>query len=1402
MLNLCQDVQRNDKLKELCTEIFNGIVDWYKKTHHDYSPMLRREMSDNIEELEKECINTISSYTDEIVFTLSYQFSTKLSLFSVADALEKLILFRHSASFDTSFCSKYGINPAAFDSNLNKEWFNVKLNDVQMIEIVAKVLSDENEKPRFDLSALHEDRHVRSRGTHIAYFEKFLSVLRCYNTIREMIVFLDSDLETELPKFESPINDRFDVDDFISRSKISFEKCTTILVVESLHDVPAQYLEDVANLSWDIVVDFDGYTRKYGFASHIGHFNVQHYQLTDPASILPGDVINHSYTRWYQCGDYQIRTTNLVNRYDRTTGKQQNISIITGLTPYFRNRSGIEQWDSSIFDKIVQLAYRSERRLNIVVLSNNRNFIKHIANSCINYDPDLSFFCSWIGFGELTDEICFDQYDDTENKILMDEHIAHYNCSAAEFFETISSRKISLGWKPRYSEVKRFLLPTEKMPNGKEISENDRNYLDRYFDILYLGAEYDPSDIKKETDAFYCGGKASWSVIASGEAILLSDKVDAFIDDIKTGMGVSQTNLEKQIFFVKHIAGQGGTTLARQIAWKLHKQYPVLELKRTPGVDFQRVLQKFYDQVVDSTPFVILCDDADVYVNDLINYVQNIQRRFSLIVSVRENHSLLKLYQNAKCLAFATLSSDMIEALKVKFRSNSQLSEDILQAKDVKFNTELSEKNPFFIGLYYKEKDFDIEKYVSKTLENAPDDRYRKMLACIAMCDVMGQKNVPVLLIRKMIGVSQRTDALAQFPDAESLIGYSNDKDVPYYSFRHYLLADKYLKLYTDYVKKTSPDVYFDLAKNIIEYSAEACSINSSVHILDLLTYVIIQNRDDADDSSNIKMSKFLSSLGTPEQRIGILEQLGEAFEEKARTYIVSDDYKTDDSHKKTIQLVSHAYAHLGRIYSKAPMSNYTKAAEYLGYARSFMLGNDPDIYHMEGSALHEQLRYNLEYCRNNMQESNDDDNISLFKRIIELYNYVTTYGSPEYGIPSKMMLCKDILDYLCEKNNIKNKNDISRLNIREQEVYSCFMEALEEADAYGIEKNPIVKIKVDNCREWLNSGQIFGNTGEVVAYFQQQYEKCNKVDYYSTNRSLLYLTYAQINHFRAKFKTVAYHRRLYKDNRMKADELKKNIQSLLEAHYDKDSGTDYVRRTRLFSEWFQMAKASDHSVLDCIGQAQKWSAMEEEHSKNNNCKRNLEPWYYLMVFYYLEALEGGTESAEEARRYQKDMENDTKFDSRYSYAHNKFRDLLVNGKGAGQLLNVKHCKYEKDILREAAEAGVSPKIGKGIFDATASGAGEIRLFEPMQWNDVFVHVRFGREKNNTLNEKLKEHKMECPIGFVTERPHALSDYVKDISAGECLDMFYIMLELKNNVEKENKPVKQNYKKNNRRRKR
>lgn len=91
-----------------------------------------------------------------------------------------------------------------------------------------------------------------------------------------------------------------------------------------------------------------------------------------------------------------------------------------------------------------------------------------------------------------------------------------------------------------------------------------------------------------------------------------------------------------------------------------------------------------------------------------------------------------------------------------------------------------------------------------------------------------------------MLGYSLRSSLFSQYPDATSLILMS-EEGVPCYSFKHSLLAEKYISLYSKHIGKSNPDIYFQLAKAVVEFSGEACKNQISIPTIDLLSYIMIK---------------------------------------------------------------------------------------------------------------------------------------------------------------------------------------------------------------------------------------------------------------------------------------------------------------------------------------------------------------------------------------------------------------------------------------------------------------------------------------------------------------------------------------------------------------------------------
>ena len=188
---------------------------------------------------------------------------------------------------------------------------------------------------------------------------------------------------------------------------------------------------------------------------------------------------------------------------------------------------------------------------------------------------------------------------------------------------------------------------------------------------------------------------------------------------------------------------------------------------------------------------------------------------------------------------------------------------------------------------------------------------------------------------------------------------------------------------------------------------------------------------------------------------------------------------------------------------------------------------------------------------------------------------------------------------------------------------------------------------------------------------------------------------------------------------------------------------------------------------------------------KRNKQNINLEPYYYLVALYYLDALNGAGLSFNKAQAATEEIERiikSEKHDLR-RYSSKRCRDLLVKGSGAGQLLNVSHCKNNEEIVQEACKRNCIPLKLCGKYNKTIDKSLAIlKVSQPVTLDGLLAYVDIGRYSNNSLSEGNEGHKIEFFAGFSIERPVAISKYAKDISRNETLDIREVMEQSRNEI--------------------
>lgn len=1384
MVAFCNEIESNPELSARYHRHVDNIAEWYRNIYKKYAEKLEQEFKLGIkaicEDLKTQDIRVeeIPEMVQSFLNDLEGANNTKMPDFVMADALVKLILSKYSLGpgENDRFLTEHGIQANLYFKDGNRTWINCTAYADVMTELLAKVLRDEEPDCRIELQALNQNRAIRAKIVHAGQNELSLSlsVMRDYNIIRDLIHFLDPDID--LPVFT--FCELFNYDKLRSEPcRFLFDDTTTILIADSVHDVRSDYLAAVANLPWNLVIDLDGYSDCGGLLSTVNHNRIQKEILTrktaDQLSELPSD----GRTLWYRCGEYQ--STNFIPNDKFSIGAYT--AFHKDLKANKQNSKNLN-W-KAIFRELIQRAKDRGCFINIAALTNNFTIVNQLIQAIVGNESDEfdDYFITWVGLDKADIQGAYGLDDEGESSAeYIRQHFMHQPCPMYQFYQAFAEHSGS--WRMQTSLNSEFTLPTA---NGSVVlSENDRNNIADDFCALYDHCE--EADIEQSENLrklFYSGNIASWNTIASDDIPRLrkDNEFEQMQQEIRTLLGQTQKDPDKRLYFIRHTAGMGGSTLARQLVWALHTSYAVLEVRNYVHSSFTKRIQHLYDHVLDKSPIILFADDTLPSFVSLCDEVRGLERRCILVSACRDESGVFQKYPKATCKYVSSLSDEAINKLQKRYRQISTLSSKDLDIKDKEFRTVLhgSMFTPFIIGLYYKEREFCIDRYVTKTFDGCGENRYKDVLAYLALCDCYQSKNLPVFLIKDILGFKGREDFLRSCPAAGSLITVEDQNTgKAYYHFVDRLLSKCYLEIYCERLygsKDNLPNVILQLSEKLIDHIAKASEKSfDTTSCLDTLIGIMIQNKK-VDDGQH-PYSALMEDIGLPQNQRKLMKHLAETFQPLADDIMTQRKNEPEyeqhiDRKKQMIQrLVSHTYAHLGRMYSRDDR-NYKKADEAFQKAIDYMPDEDPNIFHMAGSALLDQLKEVFSSSQEITPEQLDDIRRDV-QRAAEYFDYTTDYGSPDYGYPSKLELLYCYLRFLFQYDGVQSKDDLSKLKPKTCEVQAEFMNVLEEAKNYpDLEQDAHDKIQDYESR--FRSNIIFGDFGRAVQYYQNELERINpETDTAGYKKALRNLIFAQITQARHKAGEAPFCCCL-----KNARKTLENIQELLSLPFDASKFSDYMTRTQMFHYWMMLAKHLEVSVDTGLDYANRWIEMEEKERYNN---RNPEPYYYKSTLLYLEIREGSSKAREELHELTKQISSDAedkKFDRRRGDIE-KIRDILIEGREMGQLLDITHLDVthratEEERLKAVRDQNCEPiTVSAHLEGCPGKNIADMEIYEPSCWKGEPARLNIGRHANHSITSAQIHHRIQFVMGFSTLRLTAVSCTAADIDASEVFAPF------------------------------
>ncbi len=1319
------------------TEI-EHMVKWYIEQFNEFNAILQSQMIEQLKQL------VYDRTTDYNQVNYKFSFDAVLSPFCVADFLCKHIL----STF--SYGPENVGNIVNFkDKERNQSWFDYHGDAVFVAEILQEYFNQNNLGQDINLNVILEERAIRSNFTHKGSLELCMSLIRFYNVLRKMLIFMNKDYEAKLPEFEYPssigcdlqvLSGHFDFDNFSNK--------TTVLIASSLHDIPQNQLALIANMPWNVVIDFDGGTIRGGLKDAVQDKVVNRQFLT--MAIAQNITISQGITNWLLCGEFLTPTP---SQALQDLFPSKSAFYIGNYHRYYRDVH-------KMLIPIFKTMENEQNPVSILFLHHDDELLKQVIDLCEEYLDVVSYSLSAVYYWseEKRANIVKDKYftyirnsDDYNDKFEI------FPCDLPSFFRGLETYNIL----PALSD---HSLSGKKLPTSegvKDVPINLITRLEKYFDVLYSNCGNEEAEVAEQLiHDFHRGSRVPWCAFSNGEVVNTIGDIDYdnWIQRIKTTLGKLAEVSSRKVYNLVHKPGIGGSTMLRHIGWTLHKDYPVLIANKYERLKIKNLLEDLYDQH-SSKGILVLVDEEYDNLEDLERDIKELSRPCAMIVSKR----IFTKSFSKQDLTYMMITRDAEKRLQHIFRRISSLDKSILEEKDTNYyqfiGQDPSMKSPFFIGLYYIDRDFKyLNDYVKQTTANIYNNKELKALGLICLCDIYGPAHLPGVLVNKYLGISIRSNYLLNNSNVNSVLYYGKTSSgTVCYISKHMLISSELLEqcsliLFNDSFKNT----LHRWADLLIDLIFSACRERFNEIYKIILEKIFIRNRITTEESES-DFSMLVTEISIPELQKDVLAKLAD------NSGSLTDN--TDPEEEPAVYMMAaHFYGHLSRIYSKGAtkFTNYERAIQYSQKSMYYLEkcnGQDSIIYHMHGDALRFLFKEKCnEILKSNTRLSNEEfsDLENQITEIRRYYNIAAQIGGFIYAATSTIRLLIDYLKFIYRCKNINSPDDIDKLSSGQQLIRLDVEELIHALDMEELDEGN--KTIYNNLLDEYRSGIMFNDYSGAIQYFQ------NRMDYLIAHqgsiKEIASVRQSLINARLAKYRKDTSNHVLYYAE-IPAGEIEEILELLeksFEQSIDINDFSERHSRCSAYNKWMNLAKFSRRDISKGILYAKQWQELtEKEHRYDPN------PYYYLYVLYYLSVLDGNKED-------EKNIEKNRRLS--YTYANNRgnrvdyIRDILISGTGMGRLCDASVIEdWGKLTLRKF----IRPMVLEGRFDTVESKKGIVLLKSPVKW--INRKAKFQTRENNSLSEEQMTHTVCFYGGFSYEMITAINSSVRDITSGETLPM-------------------------------
>ncbi len=672
-----------------------------------------------------------------------------------------------------------------------------------------------------------------------------------------------------------------------------------LFILGPSNETPDYVWKFLARLPLSLVLDFDPETSSAGAYKHIEpelkNIRFPHLlTLKDEYSLVPEKACY-----WYGARGLTERKRSLISS---DAGSKTD--------------SGWRKWNrtyASALDKLIEDFARASRGLplTVVCLWYAPEYVREVCSIIDRKFDDAVNYVFAVSEAERLETLAY-QF----NADLVSMSLENVLCGIPQYIEPVANSSFIEASVPRLDNTGYFL------------SQSDLLWLSEDLDILHSAIEKEEfaKDERIEGE-FLKGWTISWEDLSShadGDREATSNILDQVKYDLK-----SRTSVRYSLY---HWPGAGGTTVARRVAWELHRQFPTVLLRHiTPGETIGRFRMLFNE--TEQSIFAVV-EGAEVTPDHLEKLYTEVQAEnipvVFLIVSRRFEVPSFSVSKPSERTAFISQLLSRDESTKFADIYKRAAPERAGMLEMLR-NRNLRERTPFIFALTAFEENFvGVSKFVQSRLEVATETQ-RDILKFIALVYFFAHRplnvNIFATQLNQLKSQLLRLERRLGEPQLELLVKEGSQKWRPI----HQLIAEEIVV--STLAGEGDRRVWWaGLSTLAIEF-IKLCQDGSSVYdddLIETLRRIFIQKDEQEllgteklDVGSPPKFARLIEEVRYQDGQQLIFEQLVASFPQEP-----------------------HFWGHLGRFYSIQKKSE--EALEAINEALR-LSPEDPLLHHMKG---------------------------------------------------------------------------------------------------------------------------------------------------------------------------------------------------------------------------------------------------------------------------------------------------------------------------------------------------------------------------------------------------------------------------------------------------------------------